>query len=214
MEKAETTPSYWSQISFTSTQNYVPGGLFSLEVIEDRPGIIVFTVEGKGAAKVFKNEPGGHRFQRTPPTEKRGRVQTSTITVAVLEMVKSTKVQVLGKDLDYKYCRGSGAGGQHKNVTDSAVKLTHKPTGLVVRCESGRSQHANKATALEILKAHLSGEAHSEASRDEKHKRKKQVGTGMRADKIRTIRVQDNSVKDHVTGKTWSWKKYRRGDWD
>lgn len=174
---------------------------------------MVFTVDGKTSARVFENDPGGHRWQRIPDTEKNGRIQTSTITVAVLEMPKKTNVVVLDRDLDYKFCRGSGSGGQHKNVTDSAVKLTHKPTGIVVRCESGRSQYLNKATALEILKAHLEGYASSEASRDAKQKRKRQVGTGMRSDKIRTIRVQAGTVKDHVTGKTWEYKKYKRGDW-
>lgn len=135
------------------------------------------------------------------------------MTVAVLPIVRGKKVQIDTKDLDVKYCRGSGAGGQHRNVTDSAVQMTHKPTGIQVRIENGRSQHANKALALEVLEARLQANESALRADSRASKRKKQVGSGMRADKRRTIRVRDDQVKDHVTGKSWSFKKYSRGDW-
>src|SRR5579885_2588838 len=108
----------------------------------------VLQIDGQGAWSAFAHEPGGHRFQRIPPNEKRGRVHTSTVTVAVLPELTDTQVPINDKDLEWSYCRGSGKGGQHRNVTDSAVQLHHKPTGIRVRCESERSQPQNRRTAL------------------------------------------------------------------
>ncbi|MHC4237266.1 MAG: peptide chain release factor-like protein [Planctomycetota bacterium] len=179
----------------------------------ERPGLIVFKATGKQAAKTFANESGGHRWQRIPPTEKRGRRQTSTITVAVMSIPKESELRINDKDLDYKTCRGSGAGGQHRNVTDSAVQLTHIPTGISVRCESERSQHFNRETALEMLRAQLMKSQRTKDSNSRAADRKSQIGSGMRADKRRTIRVQDASVTDHVLNKTWNLKDYLRGNW-
>lgn len=162
---------------------------------------------------MFADESGGHRWQRVPPTESRGRVHTSTITVAVLEPSKAVQIKVDAKDLDYKTCRGSGAGGQHRNKTDSAVQLTHKPTGIKVRCESERSQHNNKQYALEILMSRLHERNLGAYSRKRAHIRSSQIGSGMRGDKRRTIRVQAGTVTDHVTGKSWKYKDYIRGNW-
>jgi peptide chain release factor 1 len=141
-------------------------------------------------------------------------MQTSTITVAVLPEPTETQVVVRESDLDWKYCRGSGAGGQHRNVTDSAVILTHLPTGIKVRCESERSQHANKETALQILRARIWDAANEQRSSAVASSRREQVGSGMRADKRRTIRSQDGVVTDHILNKQWQLKKYLRGDWD
>jgi peptide chain release factor 1 len=141
-------------------------------------------------------------------------MQTSTITVAVLPEPTATQVVVREEDLDWKYCRGSGAGGQHRNVTDSAVILTHSPTGIKVRCESERSQHANKETALEILRARIWDAVNEQRSSALSSARREQVGSGMRADKRRTIRSQDGIVTDHVLNRQWQLKKYLRGDWD
>jgi peptide chain release factor 1 len=141
-------------------------------------------------------------------------MQTSTITVAVLPEPTETQVVVRESDLDWKYCRGSGAGGQHRNVTDSAVILTHIPTGIKVRCESERSQHANTDTALQVLRARIFDAANEQRSAAAASARRQQVGSGMRADKRRTIRSQDGVVTDHILNRQWQLKKYLRGDWD
>lgn len=192
----------------------VHGGSFSIELIEERPGIKVFRVIGKDATRLFKNEAGGHRWQRIPPTEKRGRVHTSTITVAVLPEPLETEVNLPEKDLEWTYCRGSGKGGQHRNVTDSAVQLTHKPSKLMVRCESERSQIQNKRTALALLRARLWEIRDTQINGDRSQSRKDQVGSGMRGDKRRTIRTQDCMVKDHITGKHWNYDQYVNGQFD
>lgn len=163
--------------------------------------------------KVFADESGGHRWQRIPPTERRDRVHTSTITVAVLSEPSETELVIRDDDLEFKTCRGSGAGGQHRNMTDSAVQVKHLPTGLMVRCESERSQHQNKATALSLLRARLWESKNSGEVAARANDRKQQVGSGMRGDKRRTIRQQDGQVKDHVTDRTWRYEDYVRGKW-
>lgn len=189
------------------------GGVFDVEITEELPARVVLHAKGARAEEVFREEAGGHRWQRIPPNEKNGRVQTSTITVAVLPEPTEAEVRIAPGDLEWATCRGSGAGGQHRNVTDSAVQLTHKPTGLMVRCESERSQHQNRATALAALRARL-----WERERDRRvnaiaSQRRGQVGSGMRGDKRRTIRCQDGVVTDHKTGRTWSLRDYERGEW-
>ena len=189
------------------------GGVFSFDLLTERPGIVVFKVSGKKAVATFANEAGGHRWQRIPPTEKKGRRQTSTITIAVLSVPRDSELRIDNRDLDWKTCRGSGAGGQHRNVTDSAVQLTHKPTKIAVRCESERSQHFNRETALQMLRAKLLLLQKSEARASRTAARRAQVGSGMRADKRRTIRVQDQRVTDHLLEKSWHLKDYLRGNW-
>lgn len=169
-------------------------------------------ISGDDAARLFKFEPGGHRWQRVPPTEKRGRYHTSTVTVAVLEEPTESQLELRHQDLEWRTCRGSGAGGQHRNVTDSAVQLRHSPSGIAVRVESERSQAKNKAAALALLRAKLKAEQDHKASAELWSKRKTQVGTGMRGDKVRTIRVRDNSVRDHRTGKKITYKAFMRGE--
>lgn len=208
-----TTPSFSCGSNLLSTASWEPGGVFSYELLTERHGLIVFKVSGKGAAATFANEAGGHRWQRIPPTEKKGRRQTSTITVAVLPVPKASALVISAKDLEWKMSRGSGAGGQHRNVTDSAVQLTHKPSKISVRCESERSQHFNRITAMEMLQARLLAARDAKAVGGRAATRRAQLGSGMRADKRRTIRVQDQSVTDHVLGETWNLKDYLRGNW-
>jgi peptide chain release factor 1 len=169
-------------------------------------------VTGPGAHDAFRDEAGGHRWQRVPPNDKRGRVHTSTITVAVLPEPTEAQVALSPGDLEWSTCRGSGAGGQHRNKTESAVKLLHRPSGLLVRCESQRSQHQNRATALALLRARLWADAASTKEKQRASARRDQVGSGMRGDKRRTIRCQDGVVTDHVTGRTWAFRDYERGN--
>lgn len=166
---------------------------------------------GKGAAKLFANEAGGHRWQRIPPTEKKGRVHTSTITVAVLHVPEDREMVIADKDLKWAFCRSGGSGGQHVNKTDSAVQLTHIPTGVQVRCESERSQTQNKMTALSLLRARLVEAAKTEGSARVNGSRKSQVGSGMRGDKVVTLRMQDDVVTHHVTGRRTTVTRYMRG---
>jgi peptide chain release factor 1 len=170
-------------------------------------------VTGRGAQARFADEPGGHRWQRVPPTEKRGRVHTSTITVAVLPEPSPVELVIAPADLEWSMCRASGSGGQHLQKTDSAVQLVHRPTGLQVRCESERSQKQNKESALAILRARLHVRLLTEQLEARHADRKQQVGSGMRGDKRRTIRCQDGTVTDHLTGRTWSFRDYLRGQW-
>jgi peptide chain release factor 1 len=186
----------------------------TLELIDVRSGSITLRVSGKGAEATFRNEPGGHRFQRIPPNEKRGRVHSSTITVAVLREPTAAEVVLRDDDLEISLCRGSGAGGQHRNMTDSAVQIKHKPTGLMVRCESERSQHQNRESAMSVLRARLLS-AQEEANHTAYNNvRKQHVGAGMRGDKRRTVRFQEGIVTDHLLDVRVPLKEYLRGDFD
>jgi peptide chain release factor 1 len=206
-------PSSSSSSSARSTCVSARGGLFDAELVDERPGIVVICVTGRGAAALFAGEPGGHRWQRTPPNEKRGRVHTSTITVAVLATPARVDLVIRADDVDVETMRGSGAGGQHRNKTDSAVRARHRPTGIEVRCESERSQHMNRDLAMKVLAARVADQARSAIQGARAADRRQQVGSGMRGDKRRTIRTQDDQVTDHVDGRTWRYKAYARGDW-
>lgn len=162
---------------------------------------------------MFRNEAGGHRIQRIPPTERKGRVHSSTVTVAVLAAPPEVRLVIPDKDLDWKACRGSGAGGQHRNVTNSAITVTHLPTGLTVRCESERSAHQNKAVALACLRARLFEAQETKAVAARTQARKDMVGSGMRGDKRWTLRFQDDVAVDHETNRKLSLKDYMRGIW-
>jgi peptide chain release factor 1 len=191
----------------------VDGGHFDVAVVEELPGYCALHITGKKALETFKDEPGGHRWQRVPPNEKRGRVHTSTITVAVLPEPTAVQVILREGDLEFSACRGSGNGGQHRNVTDSAVILKHKPSGIQIRCEAERSQLQNKETARAMLRAKLWQAEQEKTTGARADERKRQIGSGMRGDKRRTIRTQDDVVNDHETGKQWRFKDYVRGNW-
>ena len=183
------------------------------EILDLRPGLIILRVTGEGHVALFSCEAGGHRWQRVPPNERRGRVHTSTVTVAVLEEPTAVEVPLSESDLVWEMKRGSGPGGQHRNKTESAVVLKHTPSGLIVRCENERSQRRNRESALLVMRARLLALAQSRIDRERDSTRRGQLGSGMRGDKRRTIRVQDGSVIDHVTGQTWRYRDYVRGCW-
>ena len=186
---------------------------FEFELVEQRRGLIVFRAVGPRAAAAFRDEAGGHRWQRIPPNEKHGRVHTSTITVAVLPEPTEVDVRIAPGDLDWSTCYGTGPGGQKRNKTESTVLLTHRPSGLQIRCESSRSQQHNRVAALALLRARLWARAHEKLTAERAQERRDQLGSGMRGDKRRTIRCQDGTVVDHVTGRRWELKAYLRGNW-
>lgn len=192
--KAETTRSCWYANRLPFTRRHVGGGVFDCEIADDRPGMIVLKVYGHGASQRFKPESGGHRWQRVPPTEKSGRVQSSTVTVAVMQVPASVSVAVRESDCEIMTCRGSGPGGQKRNKTETAVQIRHKPSGLMVRCDQERSQQQNRVTAMANLAAKLHASASSSAQSSEREKRKCQVGSGERSDKIRTVQIKNGVV--------------------
>jgi peptide chain release factor 1 len=197
--------------SLVFTPRWGRGGVFDLVILDERPGILVFRASGKDVAQIFQYEAGGHRWQRNPPNEKRGRVHTSTVTVAVLPEASEAQVNLDMRDVEIRTCRGSGAGGQHRNKTETAIQATHKPTGIHVRCENERSQHQNREDALKILRAKLLERAQSDAFRERAQDRKNQVGSGQRGDKVITCAVQRDSVVHHGTGKSTTYQRYRKG---
>ena len=162
---------------------------------------IIARIEGEGAYSRLKFESGVHCVKRVPATESQGRVHTSTATVAVLpEMDEINEIEIRENDLKVDTFRASGAGGQHVNKTDSAIRLTHLPTGIVVECQDERSQHKNRARALSLLKARLLDDAQSKQAAAQAQSRRLQVGTGDRSQRIRTYRYKDNLITDHRIG--------------
>ena len=189
------------------------GGVFEVELIDERPGSASIAVTGAGSRSLFANEAGGHRWQRIPPTEKRGRVHTSTVTVAVLDP-DAVVGQVLNpKDVEVVTARGSGPGGQNRNKTESCVVATHRPTGIQVRIDNERSQHQNRAMAFKVLAARLYEMERERLQGQRESDRRQQVGSGQRGDKVRTYRTQDDQVTDHRLGVKSSLRKWYDGDW-
>ena len=158
---------------------------------------ISFTVEGSGAYSRFKFESGVHRVQRVPETESQGRIQTSTATVAVLPEVEDIEIEINPADITIESCKSSGAGGQHINKTESAVRLTHKPTGIVIECQEERSQFKNKDKAMKMLRAKLYDMKQTEQNEKIASDRKSQVGTGDRSERIRTYNYPQGRITDH-----------------
>lgn len=174
---------------------------------------LAFQIEGDGAYSRFKYESGVHRVQRVPETESQGRIQTSTATVAVLPEVEEVAVELDPADLLFESCKSSGAGGQHINKTESAVRLTHKPTGIVVECQEERSQFKNKDKALKLLRAILYDRKQREQDDAIASDRRRQIGTGDRSERIRTYNYPQGRITDHRIGLTlYSLDKFLNGD--
>lgn len=174
---------------------------------------ISFSVEGEGAFSRFKFESGVHRVQRVPTTESQGRIQTSTVTVAVLPEAEEVDVVINPADIVIESCKSSGAGGQHINKTESAVRLTHKPTGIVIECQEERSQFKNKDKAMKMLRAKLYDMAITEQNEKIASERRSQVGTGDRSERIRTYNFPQGRITDHRIGLTlYSLENFLNGN--
>lgn len=183
---------------YAETQNW------KLEVITERPGEhggykeIIARIEGKNVYEKLKFESGAHRVQRVPETETQGRIHTSACTVAIMpELEEVDEIDISKNELRIDTYRASGAGGQHVNKTDSAIRITHIPTGIVVECQDERSQHKNRARAMSLLQAKLLDQAQLAQQQEESDTRRKLVGSGDRSEKIRTYNYPQGRVTDH-----------------
>lgn len=170
-----------------------------------------FAVSGKGSVQLFEHEPGGHRWQRIPPTENKGRVHSSTVTVAVLPIIENIAGLNM-RDVDIVATRGTGPGGQHRNTTDSCIVATHRPTGITARADM-RSQTQSRKNALEVLAARVRHVQAQQVKSAHGAVRKEQVGSGERGDKVRTYRDRDNQVLDHRSGHKWRLTDWMAGKW-
>ena len=193
---------------FKSYLRYAENRGWKVEIVSLSEGVlngfkeVIALIKGQGAFSRLKYEGGVHRVQRVPLTESQGRVHTSAVTVAVMPEVDDVEIDIQEKDLKIDVMRSSGNGGQSVNTTDSAVRITHLPTGIVVVNQDGKSQHKNKDAAMKILKAKLYDMEMQERNAKESEARKQQVGSGDRSARIRTYNYPQNRITDHRVGLT------------
>jgi len=175
----------------------------------------VAEMKGEGVYEAMKNESGVHRVQRVPVTEKTGRVHTSTASVAVLPIVEAKEVNIKDSDLEVTFSRAGGPGGQNVNKVETAVRILHKPTGIVVSSREERSQFANREKALEVLRAKLYEIEQQKTTGNVDEIRREQIGTADRSEKIRTYNFPDDRITDHRIGKKWhNVEKIMEGNMD
>jgi len=176
---------------------------------------VTVMVSGEGAYSRFKFESGVHRVQRVPETEASGRIHTSTATVAVLPEVQDVEVEINPSDIQVETIKSSGAGGQHVNKTESAIRMIHKPTGIVIECQEERSQFQNRDKAMKLLRAKLYDIKQNEQSEKIARQRRLQIGTGDRSERIRTYNYPQGRVSDHRIGLTlYSLEDFLNGNID
>ncbi len=176
---------------------------------------LVAEIKGEGCYEALKHESGVHRVQRIPATEKAGRVHTSTASVAILPIVEAKEVHIADHDLEVTFSRAGGPGGQNVNKVETAVRILHKPSGIVVASREERSQYANREKAMDVLRAKLYEIEQTRATGNVADMRREQVGTADRSEKIRTYNFPDDRITDHRIGKKWhNIEKIMEGDFD